>query len=88
MHGGNMTTKAKYTNRSSESWVLTVTQNARSKHPMVSERVHANLEQLLKVQISDRKLTGTKLREVAAQLLAEQEIQQPVSEEEHEDQIT
>lgn len=83
-----MTTKAKYTNRSSESWVLTVTQNARSKHPMVSERVHANLEQLLKVQISDRKLTGTKLREVAAQLLAEQEIQQPVSEEEHEDQIT
>lgn len=81
MYGGNMTTKEECTNHSSESWILTVTQKAQSMHPMVSERVHASLEQLLRVQFSDRRLAPTKLREVAAQLLAEQDIQQPESEE-------
>lgn len=50
-------------------------------HPIVSERVHASLEQLLRVQISDQRLAPMKLREIAAQLLTEQDIQQPESEE-------
>lgn len=81
MCGGYMTTEAEYTNHSSEDWILTVTQKARSMHPMVSKRVHATLEQSLKGQISDRKLTPMNLRKVAAKLLTEQDIQQPESEE-------
>lgn len=76
-----MTTKAEYTNTSADGWIITVTQKARSMHPIVSERVHASLEQLLRVQISDQRLAPMKLREIAAQLLAEQDIQQPESEE-------
>ena len=76
-----MNTEMDYTDQSLEDWILIVTQRARSEHPMVSERVHTTLEQLLKEQLSDRKLTPANLRKFAAKLLAEQASQQPETEE-------
>ena len=76
-----MTTESECTNHSSKDWILTVTHRAQCKHPMVSERVRATLEQSLKGQISVRKLTSSNLRTIASKLLIEQAHQQPESEE-------
>lgn len=76
-----MTPEAEYINHGSEDWILAVTHKAQSKHPSVTERVRATLEQSLKGQLSDRKLTSGNIRTFATKLLAEQAHQQPESEE-------
>ena len=76
-----MTPEAECTIESSEDWILTVTHKAQSKYPAVSERVRATLEQSLKEELSDRKLTSKNLTIIATKLLAEQAHQQPESEE-------
>ena len=81
MAGGQITPEAECTIESSEDWILTVTHKAQSKHPAVSERVRATLEQSLKGQLSDRRLTSRNLKAIATKLLAEQAHQHPESEE-------
>ena len=76
-----MNPEAEYMNHSSEEWISTVTRKAKSKHPQVSERVCATLEQSLNGQLSDRMLSSTNLKKIARQLLTEQVHQQPEIEE-------
>ncbi len=52
-----------------DQWVSNVIEKARDKNPLVVEKVLDNIEQLLKGQLSQQKLTPTTLKSLATQLL-------------------
>ena len=65
----------------SEDWIMTVTEEARSRHPEVAEKVRATLGKALNGPLSDSKLSSGNLGKLAKELLAEQGRQQPDTEE-------
>ena len=66
---------------SSDQWVSDVIDRARKSNPLVPENTLATMQQLLRGQISEEKLTPTNLKKIAVQLLGDMASKQPESEE-------
>ena len=66
-----MTPETEDTSDGSEDWISAVIQKARGKHLTVSANVYDSLEELLREQISDRKLTPANLKVLVTQLLGD-----------------
>ena len=56
---------------SSDQWVSTLINEARKTNPLVTDAALTTIEMLLKGQLSERKQTPAKLKEVARQLIRE-----------------
>ena len=66
-----MNTGPNYSSGSSDQWVSTLINEARKTNPLVTDAALTTIEMLLKGQLSERKQTPAKLKEVARQLIRE-----------------